>query len=83
MQTLLEFAADRLNGWPKPKAAVGAMADLPEELARSLSALLERLHLPQTAGFEDVAHAVRSQSGILSELETTVLFLDEWRKQYG
>jgi spore maturation protein CgeB len=83
MQKLLEFAADRLNGWPKPKAAAGAMADLPEELARGLSALLERLRLPQNAGFEDVAHTVRSQSGILSELETTVLFLDEWRKQYG
>jgi spore maturation protein CgeB len=83
MQALMEFAAERLNGWPKPKAAVGALADLPEDLARGVSALLERLNLPADASFEDAAHAVRSRSGILSELETTVLFLDEWRKQYG
>jgi spore maturation protein CgeB len=83
MQSLLEFAAKRLPDWPRPRAATGALSALPEDLAREVVSLLERLSLPRDAPFEDVVWAVRSQEGALSELDASILFLDEWRKQYG
>ena len=52
------------------------------ELQRQLQGLAHRLGLRQDASFADVVAAVRSRQGTLDPLETAVLFLDEWRKQY-
>ncbi len=43
---------------------------------------VERLGLGPHADFDHVAAALRAQSGVLDEIETCLLFLDEWRKQY-
>jgi len=85
MQTLLDFCAERLTGWPKERERPGdaVEAALPEDLRRELAALRERLGLSGEASFDDLVWAVRGQQGKLSPLDTTILFLDEWRKQYG
>jgi len=48
-----------------------------------VAALLSRLSLPADVCFDDLIWAVRSRQGELTPLETSLLFLDEWRKQYG
>ena len=83
MQSLLDFVAERLPGWPRPRATVQAAEGLPPELAQDIAALLDRLALPAGTSFEDLVWAIRQQQGKLGELDTAVLFLDEWRKLYN
>ncbi len=83
MQALLDFIKERRPGWPTNRAAASALEGMDPTLAQELAALLERLRLPVNAAFPDVVEAVRRQRGILSDLDTALLFLDEWRKQYG
>ena len=45
--------------------------------------LLTRLGLPPGVSFDDLVWAVRSRQGVLDRLETAILFLDEWKKQYS
>lgn len=54
-----------------------------EELRSQWPALLQRLHLPASASLGDVVTRLRQQPGVRSPLETSLLFLDEWRRQYG
>lgn len=84
MQALVDFIAARRPGWPAPRRkAEDAMRDFPPELREMTLALLERLGLPAGVSFEDLVQAVRSKSGELTDIETAVLFLDEWKRQYG
>jgi spore maturation protein CgeB len=85
MQALIDFVASTRPGWPHrdEEAPDGLPADMDEDLRRELAGLLERLELPPDTAFKDLVWAVRQQHGELSELETALLFLDEWRKQYG
>ncbi len=83
MQSLLDFVAERVPGWPRPRATVQAAEGLPPELAQDIAALLDRLALPAGTSFEDLVWAIRQQQGKLGELDTAVLFLDEWRKLYN
>jgi len=84
METLLAFAAARLPDWPRrSRDASGALAALPEAMRGEVAALLSRLSLPADVCFDDLIWAVRSRQGELTPLETSLLFLDEWRKQYG
>lgn len=84
METLLEFIRARRPGWPRSRPSDEALlADLPEELRKEVRALLDRLGLGGDVAFEDLVQAVRSQQGELSALDASILFLDEWRKQYG
>lgn len=74
MQQLLDYAAEQYGPW---------QAEAPgPELAPPLRELLSRLELGAGASFEDVIYRLRRQSGALSETETAMLFLDEWRRQY-
>ena len=83
MQTLIDFIAQKKTGWPVKKNRYEQLAkDLPQELGNELAQMLDRLHMPQDAAFSDVIWAVRSQQGQLSDLETALLFLDEWQKLY-
>lgn len=82
MQTLISFITERREGWPAPRKQDNFPEDIPSELRRELLSLMERLQLPHDAGFSDVVWAIRQQQGQLSGLETAVLFLDEWKKQY-
>jgi len=84
MRFLLEhLAATRADGWPRSRSDAGLPEDLSPEFREELATLLCRLELQPEASFEDLVVAVRQREGRLSEIETAVLFLDEWRKQYA
>jgi spore maturation protein CgeB len=83
MRALIAFVAGRLPGWPARPKGEAALAGLPEAAREEVAALLGRLSLPADVTFEDLLWAVRSRQGELTALETSLLFLDEWRKQYG
>lgn len=83
METLLTFIARDRPGWPKARGAGDpSLAELPEDLREQVGALLERLRLPADVPFADLVAALRREQGKLTELETSLLFLDEWKKQY-
>ncbi|WP_069860139.1 CgeB family protein [Desulfoplanes formicivorans] len=84
MQTLIDYiAADRAD-WPARRDdAAGWATRLDEDLRSELKGLLERLQLPLSSSFKDIVWAIRQQQGRLSRVETAILFLDEWKKQYG
>ncbi len=84
MQTLLDFATSRLPGRLARQGDASAWPeDMPEAMREEIRVLLKDLALPAGAEFADVVTALRQKSGVLAPLETAVLFLDEWRKQYG
>lgn len=82
MQHLLDFVGTVRTPWPPVRQRDALPAELPEELREGLRDLLRQLHLPEDAPFEDVMTRVRQRTGTLTDLETSLLFLDEWRKQY-
>jgi spore maturation protein CgeB len=83
MRDLLNFTAERIPGWPKPRDTSPVFGeDYPPELQADIRALLARLSLPENVAFEDLVWAIRQQQGRLDDLDTAVLFLDEWRKLY-
>ena len=84
MEALLAFAAAKLPGWPRrSRDNDAALSCLPEATREEVADLLRRLSLPADVAFDDLIWAVRSRQGELTPLETSLLFLDEWRKQYG
>lgn len=82
MRTLIDFTVERITGWPKQSASSAALDSMPPELAADIRNLLGRLGLPEDVSFQDLVWAVRQQQGTLSELDTAILFLDEWQKLY-
>lgn len=74
MQRLLDYVAEQFGPW-KAEAEQAAIAP-------PLLELLQRLELGPGASFENVVHTLRRQSGALNDVETAILFLDEWRRQY-
>lgn len=82
MRSLLDFAAERLPDFgkrrkdPWPEHMPGTMRDDTDTLIRELG-------LPADADFTDLMAAVRARSGVLSDAEAALLFLDEWRKLYS
>ncbi len=83
MERLLDFVAERHPGWPGGERGEAALSGLPEHLRDEVAGLLRELSLPADVSFDDLIWAVRARQGRLSPLETSLLFLDEWRKQYG
>ena len=82
VRAVLAAVRSKHPGWPAARASVAVPEALPEDLRLELEALLQRLHLPAQVSFEDLVARIRQESGILDRLETSLLFLDEWRKQY-
>lgn len=82
MQTLLQRAAGLMPD-RRVAAAGGWQDEIPPHLRSELEALLARLGLAPTVSFEDLVWTVRNQQGRLDRLETAILFLDEWKKQYS
>ena len=81
MSALLEYCEAEFGAWAvetAPSDAPGIDARLQEEMA----ALLKKLQLGPHAPFEEVLARLRQESGTLTDLETSLIFLDEWRKQY-
>jgi spore maturation protein CgeB len=84
MQSIIDFVASRLSDWPKPRTAEPTrFAEWPDAEREQMQSLLEDLGLPEDVDFDDLVWSLRQRQGVLSPLETTILFLDEWRKQYG
>ena len=81
MRSLLDFVQQRLPDWPRDRQE-NLWPEIDGELRREVLALLDKLELPPTADFDSLIWTLRQHSGILSPLETSLLFLDEWRKQY-
>lgn len=80
MQTLLDFIAERRQGWPADNDPLPH--ELSDTMREQMTDLLTRLQLPASTSFSDVITRLRQESGVLGSLETSLLFLDEWRKQY-
>ena len=84
MERLLEFTAERFPDWPRGREGeMAALAGLPQPLRDETAQLLRDLSLPGDVTFPDLIAAVRARQGRLTPLETSLLFLDEWRRQYG
>jgi spore maturation protein CgeB len=81
MRTLLERAASLMPA--RGPVEAGWREEVPGHLRGELDALLKRLGLAPDVGFDDLVWAVRSREGVLDRLETAILFLDEWKKQYA
>lgn len=83
MISLLSFVEQGLGGWKRAGQGDDLFGpDFPDELRAEMLTLLNRLSLPENVSFEDLVWAIRRQQGTLSGLDTAILFLDEWRKQY-
>ncbi len=83
METLLDYLRKNIPGFGKELVADNLPEDLPPELAEKIRGLASDLGLAPDARFEDIVAALRREQGELTELETAILFLDEWRKQYS
>ena len=83
MRMLLRFLEERLEGWPKQRQDQGALSALPEVYQAEARELLAGFGLTEDAPFKDLVWALRAKAGKLSPVETAILFLDEWQKQYG
>ncbi|MDR1360242.1 MAG: glycosyltransferase [Deltaproteobacteria bacterium] len=81
MSALLAFAAERLPGFGQ-RAPVAWPENMPEETRKAVAGLLEELALPADAAFDDLTAALRARNSPLSEVETALLFLEEWKKLY-
>ncbi len=81
MQTLLNFIQSRLSDWPKNRQQ-NLWPEMDEQLRGELLILLDKLELPPSTDFDTFIWTLRQANGILSPLETALLFLDEWKKQY-
>lgn len=84
MRTLIDFTTQRIEGWPKQREDSSIFSeDFPPELKKDIRQLLGQLGLPEDVSFKDLVWAVRQQQGKLSDLDTAILFLDEWKKLYA
>ncbi|MDR1685156.1 MAG: glycosyltransferase [Desulfovibrio sp.] len=81
MKRLLDFAAECLPGFGLHENVVWP-ENMPQDLGDAVAALMRELDLPASASFSDVIAAVRGKSGVLSDAEAALLFLDEWKKLY-
>lgn len=79
MRTLVDYMECNFGPWPESNPT---QPGLEPELAEKIATLAARLSLGPDASFEDVVGRLRRKTGRLDELETAILFLDEWRRQY-
>ncbi len=82
MQSLLEHMEKVCGAWKVQDRRETLPKNLPEHVQEEFLQLLDRLHISTDASFDDVLERVRSQTGKLSPLETSLLFLDAWKEQY-
>ncbi|MBQ7457022.1 MAG: glycosyltransferase [Desulfovibrio sp.] len=82
METLIQWIDAHL-GWPRFANDIAPKTQLDATLQQALDQLLAKLGASPNASFSDVIGRLRKQSGALDPLEASLLFLDEWQKQYG
>lgn len=84
MTRLLEFVEERLGPWPQQGHGSPTPSEaLTSPFREAIDDLVRSLGLGPHAGFDDVITALRTRSGVLTDTEAALLFLDEWRTQYG
>ena len=83
MAALIDFAAKHLPTFSPKPTEQGALAALPAEYRQEAREILSGLGLSEEVSFKDLVWALRSRQGRLTALETSILFLEEWRRQYG
>ena len=81
MKTLLDFVEERVKDFCKEEEPA-ALTALPEEYHKELLNLLKKEKLPLHASFDDVVGCLQNKQERLSEMETAILFLWEWKLQY-
>lgn len=82
MTTLLKYIEQTLGPWKETSANNCLGETLSPEMLQAVNVMLQELHLGPQASFDDVIANLRRRSGALNEIETSLLFLDEWRKEY-
>ena len=83
MQALIDFATERLENWPSHNSLNSfEELGLSEDVKVKLEELRLELELPAGVSFEDMIWALRQKNTPLTGLESSLLFLDEWKKQY-
>lgn len=83
METLLDYLRENFPDIDREEPEDESLKNLPPELAEKLGELTAKLGLASNAPFEDIVARLRRERGALSDIETAILFLDEWRKQYS
>lgn len=81
MQKLLDFSKSINPDLGVPKEP-SIFTRIPEDLAEELRDFVREESLSPDASFDDFIRVIRKKSGVLTELEAGLLFIDEWAKQY-
>lgn len=82
MKDLLSYISEHVVDWPKERATMSLPDAVSTEYKEELKELFNKLKITTDSNFDDIIFAIRQESGVLSPLETSLLFLDEWRKLY-
>lgn len=82
MEKVVSYMERTFGPFSGEKQNKESFPDLNPEIKARLMDLMGRLGLSPQASFQDVVARLRQQSGKLDEIETAILFLDEWNKQY-
>lgn len=82
MAALLNYMSEKFGPFENSDECHPAMENIPTELRKEMTQVITKLGLTPDAAFPDVVAALRSQTGKLDNVETAILFLDEWQKQY-
>lgn len=82
MNVLLDYMKKNFAIDSKVESGSPADPELDEQMRKRIEEFATSLGLSPNADFEDVAGRLRQRSGILGDMETAILFLDELRKQY-
>lgn len=81
METLLDFILQNFPLLQKEQPTEDFLSALPEKFRKKVKDLCHSLGLAQNPDFEELVTHIRKQKKPLTELETAILFLDEWYKE--
>ncbi len=83
MRTLINYMEENFGPLIKEEAQNKELySELSPEVKKDITEITQKLNIPPDASFTDVISRLRQQSGKLTDMETALLFLDEWSKQY-
>lgn len=82
MHSLLAFCESQCGPWQNSSQKKSDNASLSPQMQQVVETLLQELNLGPNASFEEVLANLKRRSGALNDVETSLLFLDEWRKEY-
>lgn len=80
IKTFLEYASSvlpNLGNTSKNKTS------MPKDLQQSLEKTVHELGIAHKASFDDIVTEVKKKKGDFSDIDISILFLDEWQKLYG